>query len=404
MKLSVFVIASCVTMFATTSRSPHAKVAGTIRDIAPGNGVLLVNADGSVLTWGRLANGVIEVPTLVPLPDRALRVAVGGSDLGQFTGYAVLEDGSVVSWGSNDEGQLGNAAAGTSVALGTYPKPSPTPVKVTSLASIVDVTAGDKHALALTRDGTVWAWGRRDGGAVGDGDALSKGSVRMLSAGAPLLVPVLRDIVQIVSGRLHNLALTRDGHVLSWGMNKSGELGNGTRATGWTPAPVPGLDHVVAIAAGNGGNNGGVSGALRDDGTVWMWGTNNSSMIGNSASATQPDDGEVFHGVPEVVRGVAGAKQISIGSGHVAVVLADGTVRMWGHNGYGEIGIGKTSGEYVLRPARVPALTGVVGIYLGTMRSYAVTADGALWAWGFQQTTRGILSRNLSVPTRFALP
>ena len=404
MKYAVCVIASCVTMFASTPRSPRAVEADTIRDIAPGGGVLVVKTDGSVHTWGRSANGAIQVPTLVPLPERALRVAVGGSDLGQFTGYAVLENGSVVAWGSNEEGQLGNAAAGTSVALGVYPKPSSTPVKVTSLSSIIDVTAGDKHALALTRDGTVWAWGRRDDGALGDGDALPKGSLRMLSAGAPLQVPVLRDIVQIASGRLHNLALTRDGHVLSWGMNKSGELGNGTRTTGWIPALVPGLDHVVAIAAGNGGNNGGVSGALRDDGTVWMWGTNSSSMIGNSASATEPDDGAAFHGVPEVVRGVTGAKQISIGSGHVAVVLADGSVRMWGHNGYGEIGIGKTSGEYVLRPARVHTISAVVGIYLGTMRSYAVTADGALWVWGFQHTTQGILSRNLSVPTRFELP
>lgn len=404
MKNVIVVIASCATLLAATPRTPHVGAASTIRDIAPGGGVLVVKADGSVVTWGRSLNGIIQVPTPVSLPGNALRVAVGGSGLGQFTGYAVLEDGSVVAWGSNEEGQLGNAAAGTSVALGTYPKPSPTPVRVTGLSSIITVTAGDKHALALSRDGTVWAWGRRDNGAVGDGDALPKGSLRMLSAGAPLQLPRLRDIVQIASGPLHNLALTRDGHVLSWGSNKSGELGNGTVATGWTPALVPGLDHVVAIAAGSGGNNGGVSGALRDDGTVWMWGTNNSSMIGNSASATQPDDGEVVHNVPEVVRGVAGAKQISIGSGHVAVILGDGSVRMWGHNGYGEIGIGKTSGEYVLRPTRVSSLTGVVGIYLGTMRSYAVTADGALWVWGFQHTRQGILSRNLNVPTRLELP
>ena len=400
----MFVFASCATVFAATPPYPHARAADIARHIAPGNGVLVVKADGSVLTWGRSANGAIPMPTPVSLPGKALRVAVGGSNLGQFTGYAVLEDGSVVAWGSNEEGQLGNAAAGSSVALGTYPKPSLTSVKVTGLSGIIDVTAGDKHALALARDGTVWAWGRRDDGALGDGDALPKGSLRVLSAGAPVQVPLLRDIVQIASGRLHNLALTRDGRVLAWGMNRNGELGNGTRVTGWTPAFVPGLDHVVAIAAGNGGNNGGVSGALRDDGTVWMWGTNNSSMIGNSASATQPEDGEVLHPVPELVRGVAGAKQLSIGSGHVAVVLADGSLRMWGHNGYGEIGIGRTSGEYVLRPTRVPTLTGVVAIYLGTMRSYAVTGDGAFWVWGFQHTAQGILSRNLSVPTRLDLP
>ncbi len=404
MRHAVFFSALCTTMLAVAPRSPQARVADVIRHIAPGGGVLVVKADGSVITWGRSANGALQVPTPLSLPGRALRVAVGGSDIGGFTGYAVLEDGSVVAWGSNDEGQLGNGTPGTNVALGTYPKPSATPVTVTGLANVLEVTAGDKHALALTRDGTVWAWGRRDNGAVGDGDALPARSLRVLSAGAPVQVPLLRDIVHIASGRLHNLALTRDGHVLSWGMNRNGELGNGTRATGWTPTLIPGLDHVVAIAAGNGGNDGGVSGALRDDGTVWMWGTNNSSMIGNSVSPTQPDDEGTFHGVPEVVRGIAGAKQLSIGSGLAAVVLADGSLRMWGHNGYGEIGIGRTSGEYVVRPARVPTIASIVGIYLGTMRSYAVTADGALWVWGFQQTKQGILSRNLNVPTRLELP
>ena len=404
MKHFVLVIASVVTMLVGAPPGFESRAAETIRDVAPGGGVLVGKANGDVVTWGRSATGAIQSPALMPLPDKALRVAVGGSELGQFTGYAVLEDGSLVAWGSNDEGQLGVAAAGTSVALGTYPKPSATPVRVTGLSGVVDVTAGDKHALALTRDGTVWAWGRRDDGAVGDGDEIPKGSLRVVSAAAPVQVPGLRDIVQIASGRLHNLALTRDGHVFAWGRNRNGELGNGTRLTAWTPALVPGLDHVVAISAGNGGNDGGVSGALRDDGTVWTWGSNSSSMIGNSVSATQPDDEGTFHGVPEVVRGVSGARQLSVGSGLVGVVLADGSLRMWGHNGYGEIGIGRTSGEYVVRPTRVPTLAGVIGLYLGTMRSYAVTDDGALWVWGFRQTTQGVLSRNLSVPTRLALP
>lgn len=382
----------------------HAQNPGNIRDVAPGGGVLVAKADGSVATWGRSAAGMIQVPAISALPGRVLRVAVGGSNLGSYTGYALLEDGTVISWGANDEGQLGNGPAGTNVALGTYPKPSPTPQVVTGLSDIIDIDAGDKHALALRKDGTVWAWGWRENGVLGDGETPPNGSLRVLAAAAPIQVPGLRDIVRIVAGPLHNLALTRDGRVMAWGKNGNGELGLGTRVTGWTPVTVPGLDRVIGIAAGSGGNNGGVSGALRDDGTVWTWGTNGSSMIGNSRSATEPDDEGVLHAVPEQVKTIVGAKQLAIGGGHVAVVLADGTVRMWGHNGYGQIGIGNTSGAYVVRPVRVPGLTDVAAVYLGNMRSYAVRTDGTFWAWGFQHLDRGILAKNLKVPTKLDLP
>lgn len=384
--------------------SLSAQSAGVVRDAAPGGGMLVVKSDGSVVTWGRSAAGMIQVPSPLPLPQQVKRVAVAGSNLGSFTGYALLDDGTVISWGANDEGQLGNGAPRANVALGTYPKPSATPQPVTGLSDIIDIEAGDKHAIALRKDGTVWAWGWRQNGVLGDGETPPKGSLRLLAAAAPIQVPGLADVVRIASGPLHNLALLRDGRVMAWGKNGNGEIGVGTQATAWTPVIVSGLDRVVAIAAGSAGNNGGVSGAVRDDGTVWMWGSNASSMIGNSKSATQPDAEGVLHAVPEQVKTVAGAKQISIGGGHVAVVLNDGTVRMWGHNGYGQIGIGPTDGAYVVRPVKVPTLTNVSAMYLGTMRSFAVRNDGSFWYWGYQQLDRGVLSKNLWVPTKIELP
>jgi alpha-tubulin suppressor-like RCC1 family protein len=375
----------------------------TIRDLAPGAGVLVVKADGTVVTWGRSAGAAVPVPTTLDLPGKVLRVAVGGSNLSSFTGYAVLEDGTVVAWGGNDEGQLGTGAPGSDRPLGTYPKPSLTPVKVTGLANIIDIDAGNKHAIALRSDGTVWAWGARDDGALGGGDAKPAGSLRVVSAMAPVAVPGLVDITQIAVGPRHSLALTRDGHVMSWGSNGAGELGVGTRDTGWTPSRVALLDGVVAIAAGSTGSNG-VSGAIRDDGTVWMWGVNASAMMGNGQEPTAPDDPGGRNPLPTQVKGLVGAARLSIGSGHVAVVLADGTLRMWGHNGYGELGL-KIPGSYQTTPMAVPGLANVAGVYLGSMRSYAVRADGSLWIWGFSHSLAGdILGKHLRVPTRLDLP
>jgi len=76
---------------------------------------------------------MVQVPAAITLPRTVLRGAVGGSNLGSFTGYALLDEGTVVSWGANDEGQLGQCTPGANVALGTNPNPSATPQPVTGL-------------------------------------------------------------------------------------------------------------------------------------------------------------------------------------------------------------------------------------------------------------------------------
>ena len=103
--------------------------AASVRDVAGKIFTVAVRGDGSVVAWGRAPGGTLAVPTPIALPGLAQRVAVGES-----SAYALLEDGSVVAWGENDEGQLGNGPSGSNRPLGTYPKASPTPVRVTDLA------------------------------------------------------------------------------------------------------------------------------------------------------------------------------------------------------------------------------------------------------------------------------
>jgi alpha-tubulin suppressor-like RCC1 family protein len=211
-------------------------------------------------------------------------------------------------------------------------------------------------------------------------------------------------VTQLAVAGSHNLALRSDGRVMSWGSNRNGELGNGTRLTGWKPTEVSGLDRVVSIAAGTGGGGAGSSGAVKDDGTVWMWGTNTSAQMGNGAGPMSPDDPDGRSLVPAIVKEVSGAKRISMGVGHVAVLLGDGTLRMWGHDGWGQIGVG-TAGAHQPRPMNVKGLPNVTAVYLGGAHSVAVRADGTLWIWGksFIENGPGLLGRNLHVPTRLPL-
>lgn len=399
---SLVAVGACLFLSATFSGAQAPPASALIRDVAVGGGTLLVKADGSVLAWGRSPGGVIPAPKVLDLPGKVLRVAVGGENTGGFTGYALLEDGTVVSWGDNDEGQLGHGRPGANVPSGTYPKPSTTPVEVTGLTDVVDIGAGDKHAVALRKDGTVWAWGRRDDGALGDGDAKPAGSLRVVSAMAPVRVPGLDGITQIAVGGSHSLALSGDGQVMAWGTNRSGELGVGTRVTAWTPVMVTGLDSVVEVAAGNAASHG-VSGAVRQDGTVWMWGSGASAGMAVGQGALSPDDPGGRNLLPVQVQGIAEAQRLAIGGGNVAALLGDGSLRMWGHNGFGEMGT-TTPGSYATRPVKT-ALTNVVAVYLGNLRSSAVLSDGTFWIWGFgHSTAEGILARNVKVPTRLDLP
>jgi alpha-tubulin suppressor-like RCC1 family protein len=373
--------------------------ASGIRHVAARNFTLVVKADGSVIGWGPDADGqaarppspkrVITAPMAIELPGKVLQVA-----LGETTQYALLEDGTVVSWGTNDQGQLGNGPAGASGELGTYPKPSITPVRVTGLSDVIQIAAGMKHAVALRKDGTVWAWGRRDNGEIGDGEP--KGPPRR--AIGPTRVRGLEGITQIAADGSHTLALRSDGRVMAWGQNRYGELGTGTRDTAWTPVEVKSLDRVVAIAAGGGGGSG-TSGAVRDDGSVWLWGMN------MSGGAMSPDDEGARLLVPALMKGVTGARRLSIGAGHVAVLLADGTLRLWGFDGYGQTGVGTSgtsdaTGAYKRTPV-TPKIANVAAVYLGGYRSIAVRADGTLWIWGMGSTVNGpgLLGRNLVVPT-----
>lgn len=385
-----------------------AQTAPLIRDIASGSHfTLIVKADGTVVGWGRdsdgpaarpvSANRVVPTPIVIDLPGKVLQVAMGDT-----TQYALLEDGTVVAWGTNDEGQLGNGPMGATGELGRYPKPSITPVQVTGLKDIIQIEAGAKHAVALRKDGTVWAWGTRDEGAIGDGPPKT---LRPVMAIGPTQVPGLQGITQIAAARHHNLALRTDGKVMAWGHNRDGQLGNGTRENGWLPAEVTGLGKVVAIAAGVAsfaGNS--FSGAVRDDGTVWTWGSGVSGVMGNGTRNPSPDDPGGRNLLPQQVPGLANVKALSLGSGHAAALLRDGTLRMWGSDAFGQIGAGTSAGYYP-KPVMPKGLTNVASVYMASSRSFAVRTNGSVWMWGFGSSGgQGILGKNLLVPTLLELP
>jgi alpha-tubulin suppressor-like RCC1 family protein len=179
---------------------------------------LALKSDGTVWAWGfndvgQLGNGTTS-STANPNPVQASGLTdVVAIAAGSNHSLAVKSDGTVWAWGFNSQGMLGNGTSGT----GTN---SNVPVQASNLTDATDVSGGNFHSIALESDGTVWAWGANDVGQLGDGTTTSRRTT-------PVQVSNLTDVEDVSSGLNHNLAATSThGEVWAWGCNDYGQLGN----------------------------------------------------------------------------------------------------------------------------------------------------------------------------------
>jgi hypothetical protein len=151
-------------------------------------------------------------------------------------------------------------------------------------------------ATNMTLDGRVWAWGGNFAGQLGttENEFISDRYV-------PVTIIGLTGVVAIAAGDLHNLALREDGTVYAWGSNFTGQLGNGTYSSYYSFVQlVDNLTDVVAIAAGSAHSM-----VLKSDGTVWAWGSNTSGQLGNG---TDQDSN-----IPVQAIGLTSARAIAAG-------------------------------------------------------------------------------------------
>ncbi|MEY2425022.1 MAG: hypothetical protein QOI61_594 [Actinomycetota bacterium] len=281
----------------------------------------------------------------LPHPVRGLgrMVAVAGGSA--FT-LSLDASGRVFAWGNNFEGELGN---------GTHGNSQPHPVQVAGLPTISVIDAGDNHALALATDGTIWAWGSNERGQIGNGQA--GGTVDV-----PFHVPGVANAVAIAGGGAYSLAVLADGSMVGWGSNDAYQLGLGgdIDAPVTQPTALPAISGVVKASGG-----GAFSVALKQDGTVWAWGSNRSGESSGWATPQQE---------------AADATDIAAGREHGLALRSDGTVVCWGSNLFGQCGATTTPNTI---PAQVvPNLQGVVDVAAGIFTSYALDSAGKIWAWG----------------------
>lgn len=336
--------------------------------ITSSNYSLALKNNGTVLAWGQNFKGVLgdgtEIDSTTPVHvlglTEIIRIVKGTS-----SSYALKSDGTIWAWGSNFTGKLGD---GTRID-------SFIPVQVIGLTDVIDITTNGNSIYALKTDGTIWAWGKGDNaGLLGIEDGTQDNS-QVFSI--PIKVNSLENVSAIVTppndSDANNLvAIKHDGTVWVLGEN----TGNGTSKFYHVPVQASGLTDVISVVfAGDNRNN---IYALKKDGTVWAWGDNESGQLGDGTTTSSFFPVQVSH-LENVVSIAAG-----VGSGYA--LKGDGTLWSWGSNMMGQLGDGTTTVQLV--PVQVTGLSDIVSVIPNnSIFSYviALKKDGTVWAWGNNQ-------------------
>jgi alpha-tubulin suppressor-like RCC1 family protein len=313
-----------------------------------------VMQDATLMCWGLNDGGQLGDGTLVNRNYAVVAVGLSGVvDVAPSRAHtcAVLTGGTVKCWGNGAFGQLGDGIVRTVTA------PVLTPVTVSGITTATQVASGSETTCALLQDTTVRCWGRGDYGTRGDGSTTN--IVR-----SPVAVSGLSGVSKIIGGRLHMCALMNDQSLRCWGSNFYGEQGDGTRTTRTTPHAISLPD---PVASADGGATG--TCAALTSGAVYCWGGNDDGQLGIGSSGTD-------RLTPVPVSGISSAVQVGLGGQAGCARLLEAITKCWG-NGVWNGGVGSTTS-----PITVPGLAGATSLFVGRSVSCATLASPSVKCWG----------------------
>jgi alpha-tubulin suppressor-like RCC1 family protein len=321
-----------------------------------------LKVDGTVMCWGDNFSGQLgdgsTTDNSIPVAVVGLSAGVAAITLGFNHSCALLATGGVQCWGFGHKGQLGNGSMTN----------SSTPVDVTGLlGTVIAISSNDDFSCALNDVGAVQCWGSNLFGGLGNGtttDSATPVAVTGLSSG----------VAAIAVGDYHACALMKSGDMQCWGSNENGQLGNGTTTDSLTPVSVSltGANEITA--------NGEHTCALINDGTAKCWGLDRYGELGDGAPTIQSTPDNVF--------GLSGAASIVSGGNHTCAVSKAGGLRCWGYNNAGQLGDGSTTDSPV--PTIAIGTTqgdsympiSAVSMAAGGNHSCLINTDGTLQCWG----------------------
>jgi cysteine-rich repeat protein len=306
--------------------------------------------DGSVSTGeecddGETNDGDSCSPTCKE--QKALQVACGANQT-----CAILTGGSVKCWGYNGEGELG---LGDTIQRGDGPNEMGDSMPAVNLGTgktASAIAAGLAHACALLNDDSVKCWGANERGQLGLGDTLHRGDGPNEMGDSLLAVDLGagKTASAIAAGAVHTCALLNDSRVKCWGDNTHGQLGLGDISERGDGPDEMG-DNLPAVDLGAGKTASAIAAgyfhtcALLNDGSVKCWGHNVDGQLGLGDSSDRGDGpNEMGDNLPAVNLGAGKmVSAMAAGSLFTCALLNDSRVKCWGSNVHGQLGLGDTS-------------------------------------------------------------
>ncbi|ETP35661.1 hypothetical protein F442_16275 [Phytophthora nicotianae P10297] len=293
----------------------------------------------------------------------------------------------VVSFGCNDDGQLGTGAKRRPTLAIDDVSASNFPQQLSNLQDkdVVAVSCGSRHTMALTASGAVYSWGWGSMGQLGHGD--------LKSINEPQKIDFFEKeghMVDYIScGGCHSAAVTNDGTLYMWGESHWGQLGlpkeyDAAHESLPVKCPMPeGEADEVIVKVSCGGTH---TAALTSLGHVYVWGRGDSGQLGIGSAWLKDPENESLMGAsrPHLVKGFDGEKvvQVACGAFHSAAVTEQGHVYIWGKEDYGMLGVGQSSDQQI--PKRLDYFDDipVLRVSCGGWHTVVVAKSGDCYAFG----------------------
>ncbi len=268
-----------------------------------------------------------------------------------FTCAVTLND-TVVCWGLNKFGQLGNGSKVLNTSV---------PVHVKGLTNVESVSAGVSHACAIKKDKTLWCWGFNNYGQLSVGS--NKGSP------IPVNIPSMK-VNQVGIGNSHTCALNTTGSVYCWGDNSYGQLGTDTKVLKNSHKPVLASSGIEQIALGPQH-----SCAIQSSNGVSCWGRNQYGQLGNGSK----DDTHITY----KWKNLALPTFIDAGYLNTCAIKSNSSLYCWGSNIHGKLGVGSTKAGEVLTHVLATAVpTDVTDVSIGRHHVCVKTKKNKFHCWG----------------------
>ncbi|QDK41568.1 hypothetical protein DOM21_08900 [Bacteriovorax stolpii] len=343
-------------------RAPIALTSVAKVGAGPGHVCARLN-NGDIRCWGNGVDGqlgdgngaTLHSPgPILNLGAPATHIALSNSLYAISSTCAILNTGALKCWGANEQGQLGygddlqRLSPGGNIALG---------------GSVIQVAMGTRHTCALLSTGTVRCWGANYYGQLGYGDYLT-----IFSPGATLSFG--EAVTQITAGGYHSCVLLASGSVRCWGLNNVGQLGYGDTEN----RPSPGGNVAIGGVATQIVASDSHTCALLNTGAVRCWGNNGAGELGYGDTVIRLSPGANIN-----LGGIA--TQISIAINNSCALLNTGAIRCWGSNNRGQLGYGDTV-DRNSPGGDIPLNSPATQIAVGTGFACATTNTGTVRCWG----------------------